>query len=148
MGLKRKQVLQGQKARLEQMLKDRLVFLAGKGIDPRKAEKDTIVRKLQADVRAASNRLRIVAGHEKRTEELTRIKAEKAAAPKKEEEAPKAKKAAKAPEEGKAKKPKAEKGEKAAKADKAEKKAAAPKPAEGGEAKSKPAEGAKTPTES
>ena len=141
MGLRRKQVLLDQKARFEQMLKDRVAYLAGKGIDGRKAEKDPIFRKLQADVRAAGKRLRIVAEHEKRTEEMARIKAEKAAAPKKEEEAPKAKKAEKA--EGKAKKPKAEKGEKA------EKKAAAPKPAvpkpaEGGEAP-KPAEGAKTP---
>jgi hypothetical protein len=119
MGLQRKQMLMRQKARFEQTLQDRLTFLSGKGIKSSQADKDTIVRKLQADLKAANKRLRVVAASEKRTEDLARIKAERAAAPKKEEEAGKGEKSKKAAEEGKGKKIKAEK------------KAAPPKAAEG-----------------
>ena len=119
MGLKRKQILLGQKASIEQKLKDRLAVLSGRKVEGRAADKDTIVRKLRADIKAVANRLRVIAASEKRTDELAKAKAAKAAAPKKEEEAPKAKKPGKAPDEGKAKKPKGEK------------KPAPPKPAEG-----------------
>jgi hypothetical protein len=108
MGLKRKQTLMRQKALFEQQLQDRLAFLSGKGIDRPKADKDTIVRGLQADIRAVNRRLRVIADNEKRTEEMARKKAEKAAAPRKDEGA-KSEKPKKAPEEGKGKKIKAEK---------------------------------------
>ncbi len=119
MGLQRKQMLMRQKARFEQTLQDRLSFLSGKGIKSSQADKDTIVRKMQADLKAANKRLRVIAASEKRTEEMAKIKAERAAAPKKEQEAGKGEKPKKAAEEGKGKKIKAEK------------KAAAPKAAEG-----------------
>jgi hypothetical protein len=120
MGLKRKQMIMRQKADFEQKLKDRLSFLSGKGIVSPKADKDTLVRKLKANIRAMNKRLRLIADDEKRTEEMATIKAERAAAPLKEQEGGKAEKPKKAPEEGKRKKIKADK------------KAAPPKAPEGG----------------
>jgi len=120
MGLKRKQMLTQQQAYFEHQLKDRLAFLAKKGIKSPQADKDTLVRKLKADVRAVKNRLRVIADNDKRTEEMAKIKAERAAAPQREKEGAKGEKPKKAPEEGKGKKIKAEK------------KAAPPKAPEGG----------------
>jgi hypothetical protein len=102
MGLKRKQMLMQQKADFEHKLQDRLSFLSGKGIKSPKADKDTLVRKLQANIRAVNNRLRLIADNEKRTEEMAKLKAERAAAPQKEQEGGKGGKPKKAPEEGKA----------------------------------------------
>jgi len=133
MSLKRKQTLLRQKEYFETKLKDRRALLSGKGVEAAAANKDTIVRRLEADLRAVNRRLRVIAGHEKRTEELAKIKADRAAAPAKEEEAAKAEKPKKAPDQAKEKKPKAEKkpaGEKASEGGKT------PKPA-------KPAEEAK-----
>ena len=107
MGHMRKQMLIQQKASFEQTLKERLAALAAKKDKAAKPEKDTIVRKLQAQVKAIGKRIAAIQANEKLTEDLARRKAEKAAAPK--EEAPKAEKAKKGGEEGKAKKPKAEK---------------------------------------
>jgi hypothetical protein len=109
MGLMRKPMLMRQKARFEHTLKDRLSFLSGKGVKSPKAEKDTIVRKMMADLKALNKRLRVITASEKRTEEMAKIKAERAAAPKQEQEAGKGEKAKKAAEEGKGKKIKAEK---------------------------------------
>jgi len=109
MGLMRKQMLMRQKARFEHTLQDRLSFLSGKGIKSSKADKDTLVRKMQADIKAVNKRLRVIAGSEKRTEEMAKIKAEKKAAPQKEQEGGKGEKHEKALEEGKGKKIKAEK---------------------------------------
>jgi hypothetical protein len=120
MGLKRKQVQMRHKAYFEQELQNRLSFLSGKGIEAPKVDKDPLVRKLKASVRAANKRLRLIADHEKRTEEMAKIKAEKAAAPPKEQEGAKVEKPKKAPEEGKGKKIKGEK------------KAAPPKAQDGG----------------
>jgi hypothetical protein len=120
MGLKRKQVLMRQKEYFEHRLQDRLAFLSGKGLDSSKVDKDTLVRSLQADVRAVNRRLRLMADIGKRTEEAAKKKAQRAAAPPKEQEGAKVEKPKKAPEEGKAKKAKAET------------KAAPPKVAEGG----------------
>jgi hypothetical protein len=108
MGLRRKQILLGQKATFEHKLRDRLSSLSGKGIKSPQAEKDTLVRKMQADIRAVNRRLRLIADNEKRTAEMAKIKAERAAAPKAEEEGKKGEKPKKGPEEGKAKKIKAE----------------------------------------
>ncbi len=108
MGLGRKQMVLGQKAYFEQKLQDRLSFLSGKGIKSPKADKDTLVRKLQAHIRAVNNRLRVIADNEKRTEEVAKAKAERAAAPRKEQESGKGEKPKKAPQEGKGKKIKAE----------------------------------------
>jgi hypothetical protein len=120
MGFMRKQMHLQQKAHFEQELKDRLSFLAGKGIEPPKANKDTLVRKIKADIRAANNRLNLIAASEKRTEEMSKLKAERAAAPLKEREGGQAGKPKKAPEAAKEKKAKAEK------------KSAPPKAPEGG----------------
>jgi hypothetical protein len=120
MGLKRKQILMRQKAYFEHQLQDRLSFLSGKGIQSSKADKDTLVRKFQANIRAVNKRLRLIADHEKRTEEMAKIKAERAAAPQKAQGGGKGEKPKKAPEEGKGKKIKPEM------------KAAPPKAPEGG----------------
>lgn len=108
MGLRRKRILIGQKANFEHILRDRLSSLSGKGIKSPQADKDTLVRKIQADIRAVNRRLRLIAENEKRTVEMAKIKAEKAAAPKKEQEGGKGEKPKKGPEEGKGKKIKAE----------------------------------------
>ncbi|MGB8951592.1 MAG: hypothetical protein WCC06_02855 [Candidatus Aminicenantales bacterium] len=102
MGLKRKQMLMRQKAYFEQKLKDRLSFLSGKGIVSPKADKDTLVRKLKANIKAVNSRLRLIADNEKRTEEMAKIKAERAAAPPKAQEGGKSQKTTESPEEGKA----------------------------------------------
>ena len=109
MELRRKQMLMRQKAYFEHELQDRLSFLSGKGIKSPKADKDTLVRKLQANIRAMNKRLKLVADNEKRTEEMAKIKAERAAAPQKEQEGGKGEKPKKAPEAGKGKKIKTEK---------------------------------------
>jgi len=106
MGLKRKQIVMRQKDAFEQELKDRLSFLSKKGIKAPKVDRDPIVKRLKADIKASKKRLAKIADLDKRTEEMIRIKAEKAAAPKK-EQAGKAEKAKAASQEGKAKKPKA-----------------------------------------
>jgi hypothetical protein len=108
MGLKRKQVLSQQKASFEGELQNRFSFLSGKGVNPPAADKDTLVRKLQADIRAVNRRLRLIAESEKRAAEITRRKAERTAAPEKKQEEGKGEKPKKAAEEGKGKKTKAE----------------------------------------
>ena len=109
MGLKRKQVLIRQKAYFEHQLQNRRSFLSGKGITFPKADRDTLVRKLQAHIKAVNKRLRLIADNEKRTEDIAKIKAERAAASQKEQEDGKGEKPKKAPEVGKGKKIKAEK---------------------------------------
>jgi hypothetical protein len=109
MGMKRKQMVLRQKEYFEQKLKDRLSFLSGKGVKSPKPEKDTIVKKLKANIKAINKRLKFIADNDKITEDMTKIKAERAAAPKKEPEGAKAEKSKKGSEEGKEKKPKAEK---------------------------------------
>lgn len=125
MGLKRKQVQLRHKAEFERDLQNRMAFLSGKGMEAAQADKDPIVRKLKANIREAKNRLRRIDEHDKRTEEMAKIKADRAAAPakEKEKEGGKAEKSKKTPEEGKEKKAKGEK------------KAAAPKAQEGGKGK-------------
>ncbi|MBN1224151.1 MAG: hypothetical protein JXB23_12965 [Candidatus Aminicenantes bacterium] len=108
MGLKRKQVLMRQKAYFEQKLQDRLSFLSGKGVKSPEADKDTLVRNLQANIRAVKSRLRLIADNEKRTEEMAKAKSRRAAALQKEQEEGQSEKPTKAPEEGKGKKTKAD----------------------------------------
>jgi hypothetical protein len=97
-------MLMRQKARFEHTLQDRLSFLSGKGVKSPKAEKDTIVRKLQADLKAVNKRLRVITASEKRTEEMAKIKVERAAAPKQEQDGGKGEKPKKAAGDGKEKK--------------------------------------------
>ncbi len=107
MGHMRKQMLIQQKASYEQTLQERLAALAAKKDKVAKPEKDPIVRKLQAQVRAIGKRIAAIGAIEKRTEELAKMKAAKLAAPK--EEAPPAGKPKQGAEEPKSKKAKPEK---------------------------------------
>jgi hypothetical protein len=107
MSSRRKEIVTAQKASFEQMLKNRLAKLAEKGIKGKQADRDPIAKKLKAEVKASTKRLARIAELEKRTEEMIRIKAEKAAAPKKAEE-PKGAKPKAAAKEGKPKKEKPE----------------------------------------
>lgn len=127
MKLKKKKIQLRNKASFEQELKDRLAFLAGKGIKPPQTDKDPIVRRIQADIRAVGRRLRAIEAQEKLAEDLAKAKVAKAEAAKKPKEGVK--------EGGKAEKPKKAAGEQPAKEKKPkpEKKPAAPKSPEGGE---------------
>jgi len=109
MSLKRKQMQMRQKASFEQELQNRMLFLSEKGIESRKADKDPLVKKIKAHIKAVNGRLRVLADYEKKTEETAKIKAERAAAPLKEQQGGKVEKPKKAPEEGKGKKVKTEK---------------------------------------
>jgi hypothetical protein len=109
MGLKRKQMLMNQKAFFEEKLQNRLSFLSEKKIEAPKADKDTLVRNFQARIKAVNNRLKYITDEEKRTEEMAKAKADRAAAPPKEQKGDKAEKPKKAAEGGKEKKIKAEK---------------------------------------
>jgi hypothetical protein len=75
MGSKQKQTQIGRKANNERRLEDRLSFLSKKGIESPVIEKDTLVKKLRADIRAINARLGAIAANEKKTEELAKIKA-------------------------------------------------------------------------
>ena len=120
---RKKQIQLRQKAQFEQELADRLAFLAGKGAEPTKTGKDPIVRKIQADIKAVNNRLRLLAENDKLTEARAKAKADKAAA------------ALKAKESGEAEKPekpkKSEQPKEKKEKPKAEKKPAPPKAPEG-----------------
>jgi hypothetical protein len=128
MSLKKKQIIAQQKAEFEAQLAKRLVYLAGKGIEGKKALKDTISRKLKADIKAMNGRLKFFTDNEKITEDMAKVKAERLAAPKekgpakeeKAEKAAKGEKPKKGGEEGKEKKPKGEKKPAAPKAKEAE----------------------------
>jgi len=112
MGSKQKHTQIGRKATIERRLEERLSFLSKKGTESPAIEKDTLVKKLRADIRAINDRLKAIAANERKTEELAKIKAEKAAAPSKVEEGVKGKKVKEIPlEEGKVKKKKVEKTE-------------------------------------
>jgi len=111
MGSRKKEAQERQKAYFERGLEERLSFLSKKGIESPGIDKDTLVKKLRANIRAIKVRLKAITANEKRTEELAKIKAEKAALPPlpKDQQEGKGKKSKEAPEEGKEKKKKKEK---------------------------------------
>jgi outer membrane biosynthesis protein TonB len=111
MGSRKKEAQERQKAYFERRLEERLSFLSKKGIESPGIDKDTLVKKLRANIRAINDRLKAIADNEKRTEELAKMKAEKTALPPppKDQEEGKGKKSKEAPEEGKEKKRKKEK---------------------------------------
>jgi len=115
MSLKRKNALMRQKDDLDRKLKDRLARLAGEGVEPARADRDTIARKLKAEAKEIGLRLKAIADSEKLTLELAKMKADRAAAALKEKEGGKPEKAVKPakgekPKKGgEAKKPKPEK---------------------------------------
>jgi hypothetical protein len=84
MGSKTKQTREEQKIHWETKLKQRLSVLAEKGMESEKVAKDPGVRKIRAKIRQTQGRLKAIADSEKKANELSRIKAEKTAAPKKE----------------------------------------------------------------
>jgi hypothetical protein len=108
MGSKQRQAQIGQKESFERKLKNRLDLLSEEGIDSRKIDRDKLVKKLRGNITAINTRLKAIDANEKKTEELARMKAEKAAAPKKDPEGIKDKKAKETPAEGKEKKKKKE----------------------------------------
>jgi hypothetical protein len=65
-------------------LNQRLSFLTEKGFEPGKIAKDGTVRKFRAKIRETESKMKTIASQEKKVEEMARIKAEKAAAPKQE----------------------------------------------------------------
>jgi len=115
MGSKQKQTHIGRKVHFERKLEDRLSFLLKKGIESPMVNRDTLVKKLRAHIRAVNTRLEAIAANERKTEELAKIKVEKEAAFARTEESVKGKKVKEVPEEGKVKKKKPEKTESPAK---------------------------------
>jgi len=105
MGANRKPAQMERKAYLERQLKDRMAFLSEKGTEAAMIKKDTIIKKLKANIDALNARLKTIASLEERTAEMAKTKAEKAVL-KKDPEAAKEKKATDAPVEGKEKKKK------------------------------------------
>ena len=93
-----------QQAALETKLQKRQALLADKGQDETQIARDTQIRALKADLKAAALRLRAIDADASRTAGLAAMKAERLAKPK--EETPKSKKAAPPPPEAKAKKKK------------------------------------------
>jgi len=89
MASKDKLVRLDQKLYLEERLNQRLTVLTDKGFLPEKAAKDTIVKKIRAQLRKTEGRIKAITELEKKVEEKARIKAEKMAAPKKEKKKPK-----------------------------------------------------------
>ena len=106
MGSKQKETQTRQKESFERKLKDRLAILSEQGIDSRKMDRDSLVKKLRADVAAINTRLKAIDAKEKKNEELAKMKLEKANAPRKEPEEIKEKKVKAAPVEVKEKKKK------------------------------------------
>ena len=77
MGSRNKEAQERQKVHFERRLEVRLSFLAKKGDESPVVEKDPLVKKLRANIRAINDRLKVIASTEKRTEELAKMKAEK-----------------------------------------------------------------------
>ncbi len=105
MGANRKQAQIERKAYFERQLEARMSFLSVKGIESPKIKKDTIIKKLHANIDALNTRLKTIASYEERTEELAKAKAEKTASQKNPEDS-KEEKAMEAPVEIKEKKKK------------------------------------------
>jgi hypothetical protein len=82
MGIKRKQSIEIQKKAAEERLAARVELLKGQGLGEDVIRRETVVRKFNAEVRKARQRLAAAAAAEKLTADKARIKAEKAAAPK------------------------------------------------------------------
>jgi hypothetical protein len=115
MGSKQKQTHLGRKVHFERKLEERLAFLLKKEIEFPMVDRDTLVKKLRAHIRAINARLEAIGANERKTEELAKIKADKEAAFAKAEGSVKGKKVKDVPEEGKVKKKKPEKTESSAK---------------------------------
>lgn len=73
-----------QKKYWEGQLKLRLELLKEKSYPPDKANKDPMVKKIRAQLRATGRRMAVIEGRRKKAEEMARVKAEKMDGPKKE----------------------------------------------------------------
>jgi hypothetical protein len=82
MGIKQKQHIESQKKAAEERLAARLELLKGQGLGDDVIRRETMVRKFNAEIRKAKQRLAAAAAAEKLTADKARIKTEKAAAPK------------------------------------------------------------------
>ena len=109
MGSKHRQAQNGRKASFERNLKNRMDLLLSTGIESREIEKDVLVKKLRANIKAVKTRLAVIDASERKTTELARMKAEKAAdAPKEPEVVKEEKKSKETNASGKGKKKKPE----------------------------------------
>jgi hypothetical protein len=90
MNLKAKRYEESHRQKAQTELAARMALLKERGLEPKVLEKDTIVRKLKADLRKARHRLLGVAAQEKLLEQKVQHKQEKAAAELQAKEAPKA----------------------------------------------------------
>ena len=70
MGLRKKETQERQKMQLARRLEERLSLLSKKGTEAAVIDKDTVIKKLRAGIRAINGRLKAIAANEKRTEEL------------------------------------------------------------------------------
>lgn len=84
MASKSKEARIEQKTYWETKLEQRLGVLAEKGVDPKKAAKDPAVKRIRAYLRETETRLQTIATLEAKAEELSKKKAAKSAAPRKE----------------------------------------------------------------
>lgn len=82
MGFMRRQLLLQQKASYEKTLQYRLAVLTKKGTPPSEAERDAVIRKAKADIKAVNERLRTVAENDRRAEEDPKKRAARTAKPK------------------------------------------------------------------
>jgi hypothetical protein len=77
MKLKAKIHLENQKKTAEDRLTTRLDFLKEKGLESVAIQRDSVIRKIRADIRKANYRLASIAAQEKLNAEKAQIKAEK-----------------------------------------------------------------------
>ena len=90
MNLKAKRYVDSQLQKAQSDLAARMALLKERGQEPKVMEKDTIVRKLKADLRKSKHRMVSVAAQEKLVEQKVVRKQEKAAAELESKAAPKA----------------------------------------------------------
>jgi len=126
------EIRQAQKASLEKELAGRLAALKTRGLDEKDIAKDPVLKNLCARMKQANARIAAIEKKARRTEDLARIKAEKAAQPKEQPEEKPAEKAKEKPAKAKTKaekpaKEKAETTDAKEKAPKKKKKEAEPK---------------------
>jgi len=121
------EIRQAQKASLEKELAGRLAALKTRGLDEKEIAKDPVLKNLCARMKQANARIAAIEKKARRTEDLARIKAEKAAQPKEQPEEKPEKKPEKKAKAEKPAKEKAETTDAKEKAPKKKKKEAEPK---------------------
>ena len=114
MNLKAKRYLEDWKKTTSDKLASRISTLKEKGLENAAIQRDTVIKKMKADIRKANSRLTAIAAQEKLNADKAQAKADKLAAKKAAKDKPSAKAAKSAP----------------AKKEKKEKKKASPPPAD------------------